>query len=342
MNHIIREAIAAATAASPCAPTSTPFKDDSLHTPAPEYQMQSSVTTSAFQVPEAPVQLKPLASKAVTLKLSIKSLALSKRDRIETEAYGAGNVHKSLFKSKDNPVRVVVAKFRAVAAHLNDNTVPWDKGERMANIMHYRDLMAELRVLIADANSYRDQLADNLDPVLDAEVDRLRDLAIEANKPHIADSTMLPTASDIRAMGVNLEMSPIPHPSTLDDPRLGSTDEEIKAFTDRLDAKATEGGKHCVNEMISAMEQSSTTLSVPVSEVTKFYPSVISNLADVAERMDRANISDDTAIKQNIDALAALASNYNDDVRVLKHSQGARDRAKSDIDALMGQMQGLV
>jgi hypothetical protein len=286
-------------------------------------------------------QIKSLSSKAVTVQLHTSAVALSKLDRVETASYAAGNVHTHIFKGSDNLVRVAVNKYRAVGAYLNDHTVPWDKGVRMVNILKYQDIMAGVRQLIADADAAKSEAVRNYGAIIGEEMVRLQALANATGKPHIADVDKLPTAEDVEAMGVRMEMSPIADPTQFGDVRLGPTDEETAAYVKRLDERAAEGGKHCISECISTMEKSSESLSVPVEDVKRYHSSVIGNLAAVASRMDGANISDDPAIQQNIDALATLADKYDGD-DTLSHNQNTRNQAKSDIDTLMGKMNGLV
>jgi len=299
-------------------------------------------STPDVDEPPAPApQLKSLGSKAVTVQLSTTTVALSKLDHVETANYAAGSVHTHIFKNRDNLVRIAVNKYKAVGLYLNAHTVPWDKGVRMVNILHYRDIMAGLRQLIAEAEAAKYEAVRNMGAILTEEAQRLQGIAHATGKPHIADVSKLPTVEAVEAMGARLEMSPIADPSQFGDVRLGPTDEETADYVRRLNEKAAEGGKHCISECISTMEKSSESLSVPVGDLKRYYKSVIGNLADVASRMDGANISDDPAVKQNIDALATLADKYDGD-DMLGHNQTARDTAKLDIDALMSKMQGLV
>jgi len=299
-------------------------------------------STPDVDEPPAPApQLKSLSSKAVTVQLSTSTVALSKLDHVETANYAAGNVHTHIFKNRDNLVRIAVNKYRAVGLYLNAHTVPWDKGVRMVNIVKYQDIMSGLRELIADAEAAKYEAVRNMGAILAEEAQRLQGIAHATGKPHIADVSKLPTVEDVDAMGARLEMSPIADPSQFGDVRLGSTDEETADYVKRLNEKAAEGGKHCISECISTMKKSSDSLGVPVGDFRGYHKSVIGNLADVASRMDGANISDDPAVKQNIDALATLADKYDGD-DTLSHNQTARDTAKLDIDALMSKMQGLV
>ena len=182
--------------------------------------------------------------------------------------------------------------------------------------------------------------------ILAEEAQRLQGIAHATGKPHIADVSKLPTVEDVEAKSVQVSMMPIPDPDNVD-PRLGNTEAETADYVKRLNEKAEEGGKHCISVCIRTMEKSSNLLGVPAEDLQKnggnkqYHRSTIGNLADVASRMDGANISDDPEVKQNIDALATLADKYDGDNK-LSYNQTTRATAKSDIDALMSKMQGLV
>ena len=94
--------------------------------------------------------------------------------------------------------------------------------------------------------------------------------------------------------------------------------------------------------MLEPMEKAVVNLSTPVEDVKKFYNSIVTNMVDVADRMRRANISDDPAISQRIHELTTLSTDLNRNTDVLRHSHTASSAAVNDISTLMGKMQGLV
>ena len=80
---------------------------------------------------------------------------------------------------------------------------------------------------------------------------------------------------------------------------------------------------------------------MPIGEDGSFFrDSLLTNLTEVADRMNRVNLSDDPVIQKQIDGLKGIASQMNKDV--LRNSQNARNAAKAKVDTLMTQMKGLV
>jgi hypothetical protein len=79
-----------------------------------------------------------------------------------------------------------------------------------------------------------------------------------------------------------------------------------------------------------------------VEDVKKFYNSIVTNMVDVADRMRRANISDDPEVSKRIHELSTLSTGLNRNTDVLRHSHTARSAAVNDISTLMSKMQGLV
>jgi hypothetical protein len=65
-------------------------------------------------------------------------------------------------------------------------------------------------------------------------------------------------------------------------------------------------------------------------------------MVDVADRMARVNLSDDPVIYERIKDLQSLVGTYANNKDVLRSNQSVREKAAAQIDALCGQMQGLV
>jgi len=283
--------------------------------------------------------VKPLSEKAVQMKVSTKSVSLTKRDHTETAKYAAGSVHTHLFKDQGNPVRKMVAKFREVAKHLNDNTVPWDVGIRMAKIVEFQSLMGEIRAKRDEAFRAREVVLQNYPTIYANEVSRLQHLAASTNKPHLADASIIPTQADIEAMDIDISMSTIPDPNNID-PRLGNVDDVITGQI-KLQADAVANGtKHLINELIEPMTKMAEHLAKPVEDVHAFHKSLVDNMVHASDRMNRANLSDDPAVQKQIDDLKTLASSINK--KTVGHDQLTRTIAKTNIETLMSQMEGLV
>jgi hypothetical protein len=97
--------------------------------------------------------------------------------------------------------------------------------------------------------------------------------------------------------------------------------------------------------MITPMKRAIEKLSVPIgNNGSVFRDTLIDNIVDVAERMNKVNLSDDPAIQSKIDDLRSLVGQYANPLGkdMLRSSQTVREKAVSQIDSLVSQMAGLV
>jgi hypothetical protein len=321
---------------SPVAPPAAEINDDD----ASSWKHVSEVTPQ----PATPtVQIKSLAEKAILITLKMSRYGTTKLDRDETAAYGGShNVYKSLFSGSNNRVKKANSAYNAVYTFLNDHTVPWDKGVKMANSMEFTWLMAELRGLINTAETAVEDLLTNLEDTITSDMNYRRACAASTGKGHTVSRADYPTLEEMRSKyRIDVQPSPVPKADGFD-PRHPVTEEDIAGMQRMLEDAHTNGGKHVIKQMLDPMEKAVANLSTPVEDVKKFYNSIVTNMVDVADRMRRANISDDPAISQRIHELTALSTNLNRNTDVLRHSHTARSAAVNDISTLMGKMQGLV
>ncbi len=75
-----------------------------------------------------------------------------------------------------------------------------------------------------------------------------------------------------------------------------------------------------------------------------FRDTLVDNLVEVTERMNKINLSDDATIQDSIDNLRDLISTYASakGKDLLRSNQTSREKAVNDIDSLCKQMSGLV
>ena len=73
-----------------------------------------------------------------------------------------------------------------------------------------------------------------------------------------------------------------------------------------------------------------------------FRDSLIDNMVDVADRMNRVNLSDDPKITDAIRDLQSLVGTYANNKDMLRSTPSIREKAVTQIDDLMSKMQGLV
>jgi len=295
-------------------------------------------------IPASPtVQIKSLAEKAMLVTLKMSRYGTTKLDRDETAAYGGShNVYKSLFSGSNNRVKKANSAYNAVYTYLKENTVPWAKGVDMINAEQYIPLTTKLRTLKADARAAVEDLLNNLEAEIASDMNYRQGCAASTGKGHAISRADYPSLEEMRAKySVDVQISPVPKPNDFD-PRHGVSEEDIASLQRQLDDAATNGGKHVIKQMLEPMEKAVVNLSTPVEDVKKFYNSIVTNMVDVADRMRRANISDDPEVSQRIHELTTLSGNLNHNTDVLRHSHTARSAAVNDISSLMGRMQGLV
>ena len=286
----------------------------------------------------ASASIKTMTEKAMLCSLRLRTFAPYKRDEEATNEYGAGSVNKHLFASKDNRVKKINAMYREMQTYLRNNTVPWTwgRGVYMLNSMQYLTITGELRKRAAEIEKALDDLVANWPTIVQTDYARL--YAID---PRLADYSDYPT--DIRSCyGYELNFMPVPKPEHMD-PR-GISEEERQALTTSTERMLKEAGKaastHLIQQLMKPMQEAVAHLTKPVEDVQRFSKSLITNMIDAADRMNRANLSDDPAIQKQIDDLMRVASAIN--TETVKHDVHTRTTAKAEIEALMGQMKGLV
>lgn len=282
--------------------------------------------------------IKTMTEKAMLCSLRLKTFAPYKRDEEATNEYGAGSVNKHLFASKDNRVKKINAMYREMQTYLRNNTVPWSwgKGIYMLNSAQYITITRELRQRAAKIAEALDDLVANWPTIVQTDYARL--YAID---PRLADYDDYP--SDIRERyGYELNFSSVPKPEHMDPRGVPEEElEELRASTERMLQEAGKAAStHLIQQLMKPMQEAVAHLTKPVEDVQRFSKSLITNMIDAADRMNRANLSDDPAVQKQIDDLMRVASGIN--TETVKHDVHTRTTAKAEIEALMGQMKGLV
>ena len=291
--------------------------------------------------PSPVIKVKNLDEKAVLVQVKRRMYSPYKLDRAESDAYGAGNVNKHLFEGRNNRVKDTISKFTAVYSFVKDNTVPWTTGVELLNINHYMDFTSGLRQLIDEANAAVDDLYQNWDAEVQADLTRLAQIAQAKGKPNLANPADYPTADEVRArFGIEVRYMPVP---TTGDFRVGISDEDKASLQRQLDDAERNAATHVIEQMIEPMQRAVDKLKVNIGDDgSVFRDSLIDNMVDVAERMNRVNVSDDPTIQQRINDLRSLVGTYANNKDVLRANQSVREKAATQINDLVSQMAGLV
>mgnify|MGYP003143767417 CR=1 FL=1 len=295
---------------------------------------QNDVDDSSCTAPS----IKTMTEKAMLCSLRLKTFAPYKRDEEATNAYGAGSVNKHLFANRENRVKKLNAMYREMQTYLRNNTVPWSwgKGIYMLNSAQYITITREMRQMAAKIEEALDDLVANWPTIVQTDYARL--YAID---PRLANYDDYP--NDIRSRyGYELDFSSVPKPEHMDPRGVPEEElEELRASTKRMLQEAGKAAStHLIQQLMKPMQEAVAHLTKPVEDVQRFSKSLITNMVDAADRMNRANLSDDPAIQKQINDLMRVASGIN--TETVKHDVHTRTTAKAEIEALMGQMKGLV
>ena len=291
--------------------------------------------------PKIAINIKGLDEKAVLISVKRNMYSPYKLDQEESKNYGAGNVNKHLFEGRDNRVKETISKFTDVYTYVKDNTVPWTTGVDMLNINHYMEFTSGLRQRVDEAYKSVDTLCSFWDDEVKADLDRLGEIALAKGKPNLANANDYPEVDELRSkFGVHIRYMPVP---TTGDFRVGISDEDKETLQQQLDDAEVNANKHVLNSMIEPMKRALAKLSVPIgSDGSVFRDTLITNMVDVAERMDKINISDDAMMQGQIDDLNNLVTSLTLGKDVLRSNQTSREQAVTVLNGLVSQMEGLV
>lgn len=290
--------------------------------------------------------MKTLDQKAVLVRLRRRMYAPFKRDVNESKKYGAGNVNKHLFEGKHNRVKEVLRCYSDVYTYTKAHTVPWlDDGTDLLNIELYDEFTAGLRARIDAANKAVDDLVANWDEEVQVDLARLQAIDVARNdgvvRANLAD---YPTAEEVRSkFGITVRFAPVP---TTGDFRVGISEEDRASLQAELDEVEQNAARHVVLSLLEPMQKAVEKLAVPIGVEgpggATFRDSLILNISEVADRMTKANISNDPQLTERIRDLQAVVQQYAGNIDVLRESPTVRTKAKDQISELMSKMAGLV
>ena len=299
----------------------------------------SNLTTPTKPV----VKVKGLDEKAVLISVKRNMYSPYKLDQEESKQYGAGNVNKHLFEGRNNRVKETISKFTEVYTYVKDNTVPWTTGVDMLNIDHYLEFTSGLRQRVSEADRAVDTLCLSWEDEVKDDLARLGEIALAKGKPNLANADDYPDVDELRSkFGIHIRYMPVP---TTGDFRVGISDDDKASLQQQLDDAEVNANKHVIKSMIEPMQRAIAKLSVPIgSDGSVFRDTLVDNLVEVTERMNKINLSDDVVIQDSINELRNLVSTYANPMGkdLLRSNQTAREKVVAKIDGLVTQMAGIV
>lgn len=308
--------------------------DDS--SPTPVFDMDGELDKAIAK------HMKPLSERAVLIRLKRSMFSTSKLDEEETEAYGAGNVHKHLFKGRDNRVREAMSRYTDVYRAVNRAGPPWmENGWRVLKIEEYQDTAAEIRGLTTLARAAVNDMLDNWDYEVEKDLRRLEEIAQQKGKPNLARREDYPSKEEMeRKFNIEVLFAPVPDvsgfPGAISQEDRDALKKTFKETEDRF-------AGWMIKEMLAPMQAAAAKLGTTIGEDgSKFRNSLVGNLVEVAERMARINMSPDPELRESINDLRSLVAQYANNIDVLRKSPAVRQKAKDQIDSLIERMSGLV
>ena len=289
------------------------------------------------------IQIKNLDERAVLVSVKRRMYNPYKHDAEATAEYGVGNTNKKLFDGRDNRVKEALSKYSEVYQYVKDQTVPWSTGVEMLNMTNYMDFTSGLRGKIAAADAAVRDLVNNWDFEVNKDIQRIKDLCARKGIPDRSDPNDYPTADEVDArFGISIRYIPVPKVNDFD-PRLGLSDADKASLQQQLDDASTNATRHVLTQMIVPMQRAVEKLRVNIGDDGSiFRDSLIDNMVDVADRMNRVNLSDDPKITDAIRDLQSLVGTYANNKDMLRSTPSIREKAVTQIDDLMSKMQGLV
>jgi len=281
--------------------------------------------------------LKRIQDTVTYFRFNSGKYAPYKKDKEATEEYGIGQANKHLFKTSNNRVKKANAAYAKLYKHVTDNTTPTtDDGKYAINTAKV-DLiwfMREYERLESEANDAVKDLVDNWQQEVAEDMAR-----IEAKRPGKSNINDYPIDIGSKYYARYFWL-PVPEESHY---KIQLTDKVKAGLRAELKAIEEKANEHVIKEMMKPMKQLVNRLDEYTGEKgQRFSDNLVTNMLEVAERMNMVNLSSNPAIQKQIDDLKNLASRYSKSVDGIRTTQTMRDQAKSDVEALMKQMGGLI
>lgn len=283
-------------------------------------------------------KLNSLANRALLVKLTRSMYQPYAYDDNATKLIektvgvsGVGRYNKRLMKDSAR-LKDTNEKFNALYAEYIRNTVPWlDDGVRMVPNAIYFEFAASLRSLIAEAKAAADQLEQEWDAMVAADIARLGPLANPADYP---------TAQQVRErFNAQVRFFPIPQS---EDFRVAVTDED-RAEMEAAIAEATANvTKHLIKEMLAPVAKLAAKLSVPIgTEGSIFRDSMVENVLEEVLRAERLNVNNDPEITELTGQIKTVVAPYVAVPAALREDAHKRADAAARMKELQDKMVGL-
>lgn len=281
---------------------------------------------------------RSLADRAMVVELERSMYTPYVRDRLETDAYGAGSVNKHLFKGDGNRVAKALAAYKAVYQYVVGHTLPWGKGEYLLKAESYFEFGNNIRNLTTAADAAVADLVANWGAEVQADIARLSRIAATNGKAHIASPDDYPAAEELeKKFSIRVVYKPVPE---TDHFKHLLTPEDMENFQQQIVDAENAAMAHVVRSVLEPIQYAAMRLTeADNSEQTaSFRNTLIANIDDAAARMIVANVSDDPDLMDQLHRVRAMVAPFLGRENALRRDPEARAEARQSLDSLAAAM----
>ena len=280
---------------------------------------------------------KSIAERAVLVKVRMSTFTTYKKDKEESAAYGAGNVNKHLFRDSDR-VKKAEKLFREAREYISGATLPWDDGVRVVPAHKLMEVMAKFAEHRDKAVIAAQDVIDHWEEEVANDMKRMETIAATNGKHHLANIDDYPDVHTVsKRVGIKIITQPIPTP---DDFRVEVSDMDREALKDTVRNAERSAAQHVIKQLAEPVNAALERLRNPISgDHAVFRNTLVSNIADAAERMGDANISVDPAVGAAINSVKEFADILSSSMDELRKNQDFRDVAVQNLTDLSEAME---
>jgi len=242
-----------------------------------------------------------------------------------------GRANKALLKHS-NVFKKTKAAFNTVRSYVNENTLPWkDDGVRLLPSANYMDFVQGLGDVKREAETQLKVFMGEYTNEISNDKVRFENEALKSGKLCLFSFDDYPL--DIQhKFYIELGFEPIPSSS---DFRVQISEDDKRAL-DAAVAKAQEDvTTHLIEEMAKPMRALAEHLSRPVEDVKRFHDSIVLNVSDQVERLQKLNLNDDPTVNALLKEVRGAFSTLARQPEVLKDNQPVRDAARVKLAEMM-------
>lgn len=280
------------------------------------------------------LNITPLNTKAMLVRLSVSKPATSKRD-VSAEQFTQSNLHDAglkvsatLFKDNTNPVRQLLNSQSAVYHYHKLNTLPYiDRGPRLLPVARYEVYRDKMRALVGEVE------LDVKTVMPDYDTHVLADMALRGSRAKAED---YPTAAEFEAsFKMAFTFSPLPDVSHF---LFDVSEEDKAALTEQINEVESTARADLYARMRGPVVKLIDKLKVPAGDPGSiFRDTAVTNIVDAVD-LCRQLAMDDEVIIAMCDDVSRTMDTVRHNPDVLRESPVVRDMAAAKLKAVSERM----